>query len=401
VARSALGIWWASRVALFAVVTLLSYMLDVPPALRIRGTAGWFYERFVWWDAFHFLRIADRGYLPPELHCCDQAFFPGYPFAIRGAGLLTGGNWVLAGLLVTQVAASAAVILLWLVAVQPGTPAEGGSGLGSGLAGGLGSGGGVDQLVGRNAVLLLAVTPFGIFLSSVYSEAMFLALCLGAWLAGLRRRWWTAWVLAGLAAATRVNGVFLAVALGVMYLTQLRADGRRRPRPDALGILLAPAAVLAYFGYLYARTGSWTNWQYAQDLSWHRKVAWPWEGLIAGWHQLVTAPSHDLLVSRAADLLTAVGGLLLTAVLLWRRRWAEAVFIGLNVLVLVASNMLVSSPRYALTWFPAYLMAARWSTRTSARRRPLGRWVMPVALMLGPPLLAVFSITFAMHLWVA
>jgi hypothetical protein len=117
-----------------------------------------------------------------------------------------------------------------------------------------------------------------------------------------------------------------------------------------------------------------------------------------GWHQLVTAPSNDLVISRAADLLTSVGGLALTGVLLWRRRWAEAVFIGLNVTVLVASTMLVSAPRYALTWFPLYLMAARWS----ARGRPAGgRWVLPVALVLGVPLLVVLSVTFAMHLWVA
>jgi hypothetical protein len=390
VARPALAIWWASRVALFVVVALMSYVLALPAPQRIVGPAGWLAERFVWWDAFHFLRIADRGYLPPELQCCDQAFFPGYPFAIRAMGLLTGGNLVLAGLLVTYLAASVAVVLLWQVAGQPGSRAEGGSG-GTAVAGGL---------VGRNAVLLLAVTPFGLFLSSVYSEAMFLALCLGAWLAGLRRRWWVAGALAGLAAATRINGLFLAAALAVMYLAQLQADGRpwRRPRRDALALTLPLLAVTAYFTYLYARTGSWNNWQEAQTLSWQRETAWPWEGLRVGWRQLVTAPSNDLVISRAADLLTSVGGLALTGVLLWRRRWAEAVFIGLNVTVLVASTMLVSAPRYALTWFPLYLMAARWS----ARGRPAGgRWVLPVALVLGVPLLVVLSVTFAMHLWVA
>ena len=389
-ARPALAIWWASRVALFVVVTLMSYVLALPASQRIRGTGGWLLERFVWWDAFHFLRIADRGYLPPELPCCDQAFFPGYPFMIRAAGLLTGGNGVLAGLLVTQLAASAAAVLLWLVAVQPGTRAEGGSGRRRPIAPGAGA------VVGRNAVLLLAVTPFGLFLSSVYSEATFLALSLGAWLLGLRRRWWWAGALAGLAAATRVNGLFLAAALAVMYLAQLRADGRRRPRRDVLALGLAPLAVAAYAAYLHARTGSWNDWQEAQARSWQRQVAWPWEGLSVGWHQLVTAPSHDLVISRAADLLTALAGIGLTAVLGWRRRWAEAVLIGLNVSVLVCSNMIVSTPRYALAWFPAYLMAARWSARPGA-----GRVVMPLALALGPPLLAVLSVTFAMHLWVA
>lgn len=384
-ARSALGIWWAGRAALFAVVVLMSYVLALPAPQRITGTGGWLLERFVWWDAFHFLRIADRGYLPPGLPCCDQAFFPGYPFATRAASLLTGGNLVLGGLLVSQLAASVAAVLLWLVAVQPGSRAEGAAG----------APGPIPAQVGRNAVLFLAVTPFGLFLSSVYSEAMFLALCLGAWLAGLRRHWWLAGAIAAGAAATRINGVFLAVALGVMYVVQLRAEGRWRPRPDAVALLLAPAAVGVYFSYLHARTGSWNNWQEAQTLSWQRGVAWPWEGLRVGWHQLVTAPSHDLVISRAADLVTAVAGVVLTGVLVWRRRWAEAVFLGLNVLVLVASNMIVSSPRYALVWFPVYLMAARWSVRR------VGRRLVPAVLVICCPLLAVLSITFSMHLWVA
>jgi len=384
----ALGLWWASRVALFAVVTLMSFVLALPPAARIRGTGGWLLERFVWWDAFHFLRIADRGYLPPELPCCDQAFFPGYPFATWTASVFTRGNLVLAGLLVTQVAASVAVVLLWRVAVQPGPRGQGGNG--SRVAG--------DPRVGRVAVLLLAVSPYGIFLSSVYSEALFLALSLGAWLAGLRGRWWWAGALAGAAAATRVNGLFLAAALAVMYLLQLRAQGRWRPRPDVVALAAPFLAVAGYLTYLRHRTGSWTDWQHAQSLSWQRETAWPWEGLRIGWHSLVTAPSHDLVVTRALDLVAVLGGLAFTAFLLWRRRWAEAVFLAPNVGVLVASTTLQSAPRYALTWFPLYLMAARWAVRD----RPWGgRYVVPVALTVAPPLLAVLSVTFAMHLWIA
>ncbi|HEX2808527.1 MAG TPA: mannosyltransferase family protein [Kineosporiaceae bacterium] len=372
----ALGIWWASRLALFVVVVLVGYVQALPGPTRIHQTGGWLLERFVWWDSFHFLRIADRGYLPPGLPCCDQAFFPGYPFATRAASLLTGGSTVVAGLLVTQLAASIAAVLLHRVAAESAGSIEG-------------------PRVGRTAVLLLAVSPFSLFLSSVYSEALFLAACLGAWWAGSHRRWWWAGVLAAAAATVRINGLFLAAALVVMYLVQLRADGRLRPRPDLLALVLPGAVVAGYFGYLHARTGSWNDWQQAQVISWERHVAWPWQGLQAGWQSLLTAPSNDLVISRAADLVTALGGLALLALLLARRRWAEATFIALNVGVLVCSTMIVSSPRYALTWFPLYLMAARISAR------PAGWWVRPLALTLGPPLLAVASITFSMHLWVA
>ena len=379
----ALAIWWASRAALFVVVVLTGYVLALPGPTRILAPGGWLLERFVWWDSFHFLRIADRGYLPPGLPCCDQAFFPGYPFATRAMSVLTGGSTVLAGLLVTQLAASVAVVLLHRLAAE----SVAGDGTVAGRT--------CDPDVGRTAVLLLAVSPFSIFLSSVYSESLFLAACLGAWLAGSHRRWWLAGLLAAVAAAVRINGLFLAAALAVMYLGQLRAQGRRLPRPDVLALALPAAVVAGYFGYLRARTGSWNNWQQAQVTSWDRHVAWPWQGLQAGWQSFVTAPSHDLVISRGADLVVAVGGLLLLGVLLVRRRWAEATYIALSVGVLVSSTMIVSSPRYALTWFPLYLMAARASVR------PAGRWIRGLALTLGPPLLAVTSITFSMHLWTA
>jgi hypothetical protein len=372
--RQPLLIWWASRAGLFLAVAGISYVLALPPGGRIQGRGSWLLERFVWWDSFHFLRIVERGYLPPELPCCDQAFFPGYPLLTAVLRPLTGGNAVLSGLLVTQVAASVAVVLLARLATRS-------------AAG--------DARVGRNAVVLLAVTPFGLFLSSVYSEALFLALSLGAWLAADRRRWWWAGLLAGAAAAVRINGLFLAAALAVMYLGQLRADRRWRPRPDVVALAAPAVVVAAYFTYLYLRTGSWTDWQHAQVVAWHREIDWPWRGLRLGWESWRTSPSNDLVLTRAADLVTAVVGLLLTALLLVRRRWAEAVLIGLNVAVLVCSTTLQSAPRYALMWFPAYLMAARLSVR------PGGRWVLPVALTVGPAMLVVASATFSVHLWVA
>src|SRR3954451_10930219 len=115
--RPAMSIWWASRLALFVVVSLTSYVLALPGPTRINEPGGWLLERFVWWDAFHFLRIADRGYLPPGLSCCDQAFFPGYPLSIRAFAPLVGSS-VLAVLLVTQLAASIAMWLLWRMATE-------------------------------------------------------------------------------------------------------------------------------------------------------------------------------------------------------------------------------------------------------------------------------------------
>jgi hypothetical protein len=367
------GAWVASRLSLILLVVVGSYLLGVDAAQRSAGGGGWVLDRFTYWDSFHFTRIAERGYLPPGLPCCDQAFFPGYPLAIRLLSPVTGGNEMLAGVLISLAAGTVAAVMLWQLAVAQGLGAR----------------------VATTSVVLLGVAPYGIFLSAVYSEALFLAVTVAAWWAATTRRWWLAGVLAAAATAVRVNGMFLVAALAVMYLVQLREDRLRRPRADVLALLLPFLVLGAYFGYLFTRTGSWNAWQLAQATGWARRTAWPWTGLTAGWDAVRGATSPDLVVSRWADLLFVVAGLLLLGVLLWLRRWAEATYVGLSVGVLVCSTMITSAPRYALMWFPGYLLLAR-----LAHRRGWG-WLRVAVPALCLPFMAALALTFSARLWVS
>src|SRR4051794_17271203 len=214
VAMRVAAAWCASRLVLGLVVVVVGLVQGVPGPERATGHGAWLLERFAWWDSWHYVRIAEQGYLPPGLPCCDQAFFPGYPALMAALAPLLGGSVLAAGLLVSWLAGGTAAALLHRLAEQqrPGS--------------------------GRWAVALLAVAPFGIFLSAVYTEAVFLALALGAWLLAGRRRWWWAGVLAAGACAVRVNGLFLVAALAVTYVGQLRTDGERRPRRDVLALCL-------------------------------------------------------------------------------------------------------------------------------------------------------------------
>ena len=71
--REALTLWLASRAALVAFSLLATWLLGLSDAARGRvggtpltGPTAWVLERFTWWDSFHFLRIADLGYLPDQ-----------------------------------------------------------------------------------------------------------------------------------------------------------------------------------------------------------------------------------------------------------------------------------------------------------------------------------------------
>ncbi|HET9657517.1 MAG TPA: mannosyltransferase family protein [Kineosporiaceae bacterium] len=377
-AAQALGVWLGSRALLAGFVSLAGYLIGAPEVSRIHDPGSWFLERLTWWDSFHFLRIADLGYLPPGLGCCDQAFFPGYPGAIRTLSPLTGGSTTWSALLVSLLAGAVAAVLLWRLAAERAVAA-----------------GRDPQRAGLSAVIFLAVAPYGIFLSAAYSEATFLAFALAAWWAATRRHWWAAGLLVAVATAVRINGVFLAAALAVLYLGQLRADGRWRPRPDVLALLAPVVSIGAFFAWLHHRTGSWTAWQDAETIGWHRQNAWPWQGLQAGWHALSTADAPDLVVSRTADLATVLAGLALLGVLLWLRRWAESTYLALNLAVLVCSTVLISSPRYALTWFPGFLLAAELAGHPRLRR------MRPLVVACCAPLAAVVALSFSAHQWVA
>jgi hypothetical protein len=363
------GFWLWTRAALVVFTVLSCWLLRVDSGGRLTGPTRWFLERFTWWDSFHFLRIVERGYLSLGKGGGDQAFFPGYPLAIAAVRPLTGGNAALAGFVVSVVAGTVAAVVLWhLGRLTTGTPRG-----------------------GWVAVTMLAVAPYGFFLVTVYSEALFLACAFGAWAAGLTRRWWLAGTLAAVASLVRVNGLFLAVALGVLYLVQHRGRVRR----DALALALPVLAVGAFFGYLRLRTGSWNAWQQAQDLGWDRSLAAPWTGLANGWHNMATAGTADLVISRWADLVVTVAGVVLVAVLALLRRWPETVFVLLNVAVLACSTTLISAPRYALMWFPAYLLLAELGVR------PRWRWVTPAIVVVCLPLLGVVALSFAAHGWTA
>ena len=108
---------------------------------------------FARWDTTWFVAIAQDGYGDGA----REAFFPLYPLLLAVGGTVTGGETVLAGIVLsTAFAAVALTVLHRLVALDYGAT------------------------VARGAVLATAFMPMSFFLSAVYSESLFLMLSVGA-----------------------------------------------------------------------------------------------------------------------------------------------------------------------------------------------------------------------------
>ena len=170
-----------------AVLGLMAAGRGTPLATELRS-----------WDGVWMLSIAQYGYdgVPVTLvdafgrHTADTpyAFFPGYPAAIAAVGVLTGGNLVVAALLVTTLAGVVAAYgLVRLAELMPGG----------------------SRRAGLLLVALFAAAPMGVVLSMAYTEALFCAPAVWALVGVLRRQW----LLAGLctAASTRASRGLLSL----------------------------------------------------------------------------------------------------------------------------------------------------------------------------------------------
>lgn len=328
-----------------------------------QGTAG-FVHRWDRWDASYFVEVARVGYGGYPAHPGDKdiaAFFPGLPLVLRAVHLVVP-DWTAAGLLVSLVAGAVASVYLARLAA-------------------------LDGVDGGRAVLYLVLSPYAVFLAAGYSEALFLALALPGWWAARRGQWPLAALLVAGACAVRVSGAFLAAGLVVEFAVTCR-QWRRAPW------LVAPFAVLAGFAaYLHHVTGDWLAWQHAQAEGWGRHLTAPLTALRA----TVDAALHSGLGpeyrwSFGAEVVAVGVGLALTAVLLARRSWGEATYVGLSVAALATSSFYLSVARATLLWFPLWLLLAE-----VAARRP---WLHTTYVVVATPLMAASVLTFTAGRWV-
>jgi Mannosyltransferase (PIG-V) len=391
-----LGLYAWSRIAvwgtaLFAVLTLAgekspqAARLDDP---RLTHDLGAVTDVWVRWDSVWFLRIAEHGYAHASPTGAANAFFPLYPETVHWAGKAFLGHYVLAGILVSLAASLVAFFLLHRVGEERL---------------------GVDGA--RRAVLYLALFPTTFFLLAVYSEALFLALSLGAFVLAERRRWLPAWALVGLAILTRPAGIALVPPL---LLLAWRSPARKRA---VRSFPIAVALACLYPLWLWREFDDPFAFARAQAL-WHRHLspAGPlggiWDGLRASWAgvQQLASGSHvhrywpavtDTDPMRVALINLASLAFLVffcwLTVIAWRRFGAPyGLFCALSLAVPLSTPSsqwpLQSLPRLGLTVFPLFLALAVVGGKPRVHTAIVGVSAM---------LLGVFVTEWALWQWVA
>lgn len=322
-----------------------------------------FEDRWYHWDAVHFVGIARNGYVGEPTGVPNEAFFPGLPLIMR-AGSLLGFSEVVVGVAVSVVAGAVAAIALARLAERGSTGA------------------------GRWTVLAWLLAPTAVFLAAPYTEALFLALALPAWLAVGDRRWLVAGLLTAAATTVRISGAFLAAAVVVAWWT---APGRRWR--DLVWIALPAVALVVVAAVQHAATGSWLAWWEAQSSQeWRRSFHPVWQTVTNTWEAAFAGTVFSGYVwPFRLELVAVAVGLATTIWCLARRWWGEATFVGLNVAALSFSFWYLSVPRAALLWWPTWIAVG-----ILIRDRP---WLRTVWLGVSGALAAAFAVAFFSGGW--
>lgn len=374
--RDIVVLWVLSRV-LFEGLSLATVAVAGPADDREPGFFGLLHH----WDSNWFDAIMRAGYLGPSYVDIDDpgaraSFFPGYPLLARAVAWVLGGGHVTTGSgrialwLIPFVASFVAAVFLYRT-VEPR--------FGTSIA--------------RWSTGLLLFGPYAVFLAASYSEALFLAFAIGAWWALVNKRPVLAGVLAAGASFSRINGVFLALALIVLYLQQQRADGARVKIGALAGLSLSFAGTAAYLGWLWARTGDATFWLSAQSGRFAREATWPWQALINAIKLPVHDPRFDYKVQYTAELLAAVVLVAAVVAFVRTREWAATTYLVLSLFSLVTNVSYQSLARNSITMFPVFVLAAVIVVRS--RRR----WAVYCGLTVAGAFTLLNTMLFSLGYW--
>ena len=323
--RSVVTIWALTRILTIGAIGVLAVALGKS-----------FSRTWSQWDAGWFLHIAEHGYSADSQ---APAFYPFYPALLRVASELLQDHAVVAGVLLALPLTLIAFVLLHALALRQ-----------------------VGEEAALRAVAYLALFPYAFFLQALYSETLYLALAIGAFLAAERRYFLVAGSLAGGAMLARPLGP--AVLVGIAIL----AVGSRYPRQALAQLVIAPALFLVFplvlmlegrgpFAFLHAED----EWRDVSPFSafygTFRATQEAWRGL----KELAPGTSggeYLALVNVTALLSLVVFAALSIAA--WRRLGsAYGVYCMLSLAVPIVATTapypLASMQRFVLTLFPCFI----------------------------------------------
>ena len=353
-------------------VTYYHGIQPVPPGIANALLGVW--QRF---DSIWYTKIAMQGYGQGD---GTTVFFPLYPILTRLVGKVLLGNYLLGGIIISNVAYFLALIALYKL-----TKLE------------------FDSQAAARTVVYLSVFPTAFFLLGVYTEAPFLLFAIAAFYYARKGHWLAASIMGLLAALTKQLGLLLLFPLLYEYLDNARfqakchceersdeaiSSPRRRGllrslrslamtnatfrsiRRDVLLLCLIPVGTLAFllFRHIFIGDAFLTE---TYRLRWAVNASWPWSNVVDSLMAIFNSSRFPALNPEDTRLrrifynsvdLACVGLFLsLTIVSLRRLRLSYGLYMTSVLFVSLMQNFrppypIAALPRYVLVLFPGFMV---------------------------------------------
>ncbi len=302
----------------------------------------------VWvrWDAVHHLNLASRGYF--DLSEGDSVFYPLFAVITRLLTNIFRFEIITSGLITATIFTCIALTLLFLIAETA-----------------------FDIHTAKWSVIVLALFPTSFFLLAPFTESLFLALTLGAFLCASQKKWELTGYLGFLASLTRGPGILTSLALIFIAWRQWQVEKyplfSKTVVRMVLGLGLPPLGGLVFL--FWRKINGFPSVSTVLEKYSHLVMTNPISGLINAvklWFGNISLTnSLDLGVALLFILLT---GLMVKKFYLIKPEWC--VYTVINLALFLSKQGFVTSPlqsipRYILILFPIFIFLGHWIAKKS------------------------------------
>jgi hypothetical protein len=349
----------------------ITYYHGVPPVRPgIANALLGVWQRF---DSIWYTKIATQGYAQGD---GTTVFFPLYPLLMRLVGKVLSGNYLLGGIIVSNIAYFLALVYLYKLSQLE-----------------------FDSQAAVRTVVYLSVFPTAFFFLGVYTESPFLLFAVSAFYYARKGNWLAASIMGLLAALTKQLGLLLLLPLLYEYLAE-RKFAIRSVRLNVLLLSLIPMGTFAFllFRHFYIGEPFLTE---TYRVRWAVNASWPWSNVadslaaIFNTGRFPALNPEDTLLRRifynSFDL-ACVGLFFFLAIVTFRRlRLSYGLYMVSVLFVSLMQNFrppypIAAFPRYVLVLFPGFMVLG-----TMVKNKAL-HWAM---IYLSTMLLSLFTAMFA------
>lgn len=320
-----------------------------------------FWASWAQWDGGHYFRIATQGYIDER----SLAFFPVYPFLIKFTAPIFFGNYVLSGLLISNIAA-----LLFFVSFYK-------------LASML-----YSKKTATFATITLMTFPTAFFLGAMYPESLFLLLATLAFTYYFQKKTVQLSISMAISTLTKLFGVLIFFSILIDEILNFSKNKLSSNKP--LIIILAILPFILFLYYMYISFGSPVKFLAVQGY-WERKITLPTTTIgsyVIPMLNLSKRPANDFL-----DL--AVTAVFLTLLLSSIKKIPLSLwlFSFLVLLIPASTGTLSSMPRYALSSIGTFIIIGKLLEKS--KKLSLLIWLTALTLQ------TLLAVLFVNGYWVA